>query len=61
MIIHLHRHGDKIAISLEGQPTVYLPEKLAAQLTVALAAGVDDLIHHSFVESKFPTQTLETP
>lgn len=60
MIIHLHRFHDKLAISLEGQPTVYLDRKMVEFLADALEEGLEDLEERAFVNSEFPTQTLET-
>ena len=61
MIIQLHRYGDKIAISLEGQPTVYLSKTMVEYLADALREGLSDLERREFVHSTFPSQTLETP
>lgn len=58
MKINIHRYYNKVALSLGGQPTVYVEQELASQLAAALTEAVVDIEHREFTKSRFESREL---
>jgi hypothetical protein len=60
-ITHIHRFNDKVAITFEGQPTIYLSEQHAGDVANALKECAADLSQRpNFTASTFNTKTIES-
>lgn len=51
----IHRFGDKVAVHLPNQETVYMTKDEACDLSRLLFRASADIEENSFVNSKFPT------
>ena len=55
----VHRHAGKVALYIEGNPTVYLTTNQAKGLASALKGCAKDIAENSEIHSKFSTFRID--